>query len=142
MLRVPTIVVLPCLLHGAAAFAIAGRRTPTTVVRSSSVRLEYRTMAGLIQIEQDEESVGRALCETLKLEAAIAIAATGRFSFAISGGSMLKMLSNLADDASVEWEKCSMYFVSHRCVPLSSDGATASVRGGPRSPRAPPTRSV
>ena len=56
-----------------------------------------------------------------------AVAARGAFSFAISGGSMLKMLSNLrADDRRVDWSKCTMGFVSHRCLPLDADGATTA----------------
>jgi 6-phosphogluconolactonase len=112
--------------------AVTGFATPPQVATGqtqprapSSIRMqEYRTMAGIVQVEPDEESVGRALCEMLKLEAAIGVAATGKFTFAISGGSMLGMLSQLADDDSVEWSKCVMGFVSHRCVPNDDDGAT------------------
>ena len=81
-------------------------------------------MAGLVQVEKDEEAVGGALCELLKLESAIGIAAKGKFTFAISGGSMLKMLSLLDGDDGIEWSKCVMAFVSHRCVPNNDDGAT------------------
>lgn len=81
-------------------------------------------MAGLVQVEKDEEAVGRALCELLKLESAIGIAAKGKFTFAISGGSMLKMLSQLDGDDGIEWSKCVMAFVSHRCVPNDDEGAT------------------
>lgn len=81
-------------------------------------------MAGIVQVEQDEASVGRALCDILKLEAAIGVAAKDKFTFAISGGSMLGMLSHLADDDSIDWSKCVMGFVSHRCVPNDDDGAT------------------
>ena len=84
----------------------------------------YRTLAGLMKVEPDEESVGRELCEMLKLEAMIGVAASGKFTFAISGGSMLKMLSDLADDDSIEWSKCTMAFVSHRCLPLDDEGST------------------
>ena len=92
---------------------------------TSSIRAqEYRTMAGIVQVEQDEASVGRALCDILKLEAAIGVAAKDKFTFAISGGSMLGMLSHLADDDSTDWSKCVMGFVSHRCVPNDDDGAT------------------
>ena len=57
-----------------------------------------------IRVEADEASVGVALCEMLVAEYERAVAARGAFSFAISGGSMLKMLSNLrADDRRVDW---------------------------------------
>ena len=45
-----------------------------------------------VRVEKDEESVGRALCAILEQECAAALASRGSFSFAISGGSMLKML--------------------------------------------------
>ena len=80
-----------------------------------------------IRVEADEASVGVALCEMLVAEYERAVAARGTFSFAISGGSMLKMLSNLrADDRRVDWSKCTMGFVSHRCLPLDADGSTTA----------------
>jgi len=52
----------------------------------------------------------------------------GHFYFAISGGSMLQMLSNLAVNPAMEsmvpWGSCTMAFVSHRAVPLDDQGAT------------------
>jgi 6-phosphogluconolactonase len=77
-----------------------------------------------VQVEADEDAVGRALCAIIERESAAAIAARGAFAFGISGGSMLKMLSNLAGESSVDWARSTMAFVSHRCVPLDSDGAT------------------
>ena len=80
-----------------------------------------------IRVEADEASVGVALCEMLVAEYESAVAARGAFTFAISGGSMLKMLSNLrADDRRVDWSKCTMGFVSHRCLPLDADGSTTA----------------
>ena len=87
----------------------------------------YRTDEGLVRVEPDEEGVGRALCERLKLEATIGCTIGAlenrKFSFAISGGSMLQMLSYLEED-DIEWDKCVMGFVSHRCVPLDDEGST------------------
>ncbi|KAJ1479238.1 glucosamine-6-phosphate isomerases/6-phosphogluconolactonase-domain-containing protein [Baffinella frigidus] len=80
--------------------------------------------APTVRVEEDEESVGRALCAILEAECASALASRGSFSFAISGGSMLKMLSNLGGESVVASDKCTMAFVSHRCVPLDDDGAT------------------
>lgn len=75
-------------------------------------------------IEQDEASVGKKLCSILEENYAAAVASKGSFFFSISGGSMLKMLSYLEGKSSIDWGKCTMGFVSHRAVPLDSDGAT------------------
>jgi len=75
-------------------------------------------------IEQDEVGVGKKLCSILEEHHAAAVARKGSFSFAISGGSMLKMLSHLDGKSTIDWGKCTMGFVSHRAVALDSDGAT------------------
>ena len=112
------------------ALKIVHNRCSTTAARApaASIVMEgppvYRTLAGLMKVEPNEEAVGQELCEMLKLEAMIGIAASGKFTFAISGGSMLKMLSNLSAEDSIDWSKCVMGFVSHRCLPLDDDGAT------------------
>ena len=76
-------------------------------------------------IEEDEKNVGIKLCHILESEFHKAVAAKGSFTFCISGGSMLKMLSHLnGQGSSIDWSKSTMGFVSHRCVPLDDDGAT------------------
>ena len=79
-------------------------------------------------IAKDEDSVGMTLCAVLQAQAIQTCEEKGHFYFAISGGSMLNMLSNLAVnpaiDSMVPWDACTMGFVSHRAVPLDDDGAT------------------
>ena len=87
-------------------------------------RLAPCSAAPLVDVQPSEESVGFELCDVVVREYKKAVKAEGRFSFAISGGSMLKMLSNLEGETAVDWSKCVMGFVSHRCVTLDSDGAT------------------
>ena len=84
-----------------------------------------RLSMGLI-VEKDEMSVGVALCKILETEYQRSILRKGSFAFSISGGSMLKMLSNLRDVSNngIDWSKCTMGFVSHRCVGLEDDAAT------------------
>ena len=77
-----------------------------------------------IQIEDSEAGVGRALCDLIVTEYEACVASKGSFSFAISGGSMLKMLGLLDGSDALDWSKCTMGFVSHRCLPLDDDGAT------------------
>ena len=76
-------------------------------------------------IAKDEDSVGMTLCAVLQAQAIQTCEEKGHFYFAISGGSMLNMLSNLAVnpaiDSMVPWDACTMGFVSHRAVPLDDD---------------------
>ena len=60
-------------------------------------------MIASVRIEKDEKSVGLALCSILKEEYGKAISAKSKFSFCISGGSMLKMLSNLDGSSDIDW---------------------------------------
>ena len=81
-----------------------------------------------VRVETDEAAVGIALCDIVEAAyaeyAASPRAEERRFTFLISGGSMLKMLTHLKEGSSVDWSRCTMGFVSHRCVPLDSDGST------------------
>lgn len=87
-------------------------------------RLPAMSAAPKLRVERDPEAVGLALCQILAEEYKKNADVRGSFSFAISGGSMIKMLRQLRDTESVDWSKCTMAFVSHRCVPLDDDGAT------------------
>lgn len=53
--------------------------------------------------------------------AADAISSRGSFAFAVPGGSVLKMLSSL----SLEWPKCTVAFVNHKCVGASDASSTS-----------------
>lgn len=113
-----------------ASFSMMFILLPTISERYASLTTHCRAPAAraslqpTVRIEADEEAVGRALCSIVCSEYDKAVAESGKFSFAISGGSMLKMLAYLADEDRVDWSKCTMAFVSHRCVPLDADGAT------------------
>lgn len=94
------------------------------ISRNQPKRCEsFRTIMSL-KIEKDEKSVGIALCSILEQEYQKSIATKQSFSFSISGGSMLKMLSHLDGKSTIDWSRCTMGFVSHRCVPLDDDAAT------------------
>ena len=64
--------------------------------------------ASQVIVEADEESVGLALCGILEAEYKKAVSNKGQFVFCISGGSMLKMLSSLAGDSTIDWSRCTM----------------------------------
>lgn len=93
--------------------------------------LDFNNMDGppYYLIEENEEHAGRLLCDILVNNYKIAYAAGRRFTFAISGGSMLEMLSHLEnwrlyDENSIDWSKCTMAFATHRCVPLDDEDST------------------
>eukprot|EP00588_Corethron_pennatum_P017127 CAMPEP_0194304646 /NCGR_PEP_ID=MMETSP0171-20130528/2339_1 /TAXON_ID=218684 /ORGANISM="Corethron pennatum, Strain L29A3" /LENGTH=302 /DNA_ID=CAMNT_0039055985 /DNA_START=31 /DNA_END=939 /DNA_ORIENTATION=+ len=99
--------------------------TPRRPISAANLhRASSLSSSSSVRIEADEPSVGVALCEIIRDACQESVTEKGAFSFAISGGSMLKMLANLADAEDVPWNKCSMAFVSHRCVPLDDAGAT------------------
>ena len=89
--------------------------------RAGGVLLTMRAL----QIEKDEKAVGAALCRILETEYKATLA-TGkeRFCFGISGGSMLKMLANLQQSPEMDMSKCTMVFISHRCVALDDESST------------------
>uniref|UniRef100_A0A7S0J8R2 Glucosamine/galactosamine-6-phosphate isomerase domain-containing protein n=1 Tax=Calcidiscus leptoporus TaxID=127549 RepID=A0A7S0J8R2_9EUKA len=76
-----------------------------------------------VHVEPDAAAVSRALCAKLVDTYRAAVASKGSFSFAISSGSTLDMLSALRNDVRVDWSKCFMGFVSSRCLPLDGEGA-------------------
>ena len=109
------------LISGTVEPNLSTFRPATTVCRGLPFELR---MSAKVIIEKDEASVGKRLCRILEQEHAKAISEKDHFFFSISGGSMLKMLSHLQGKSSINWRKCTMGFVSHRAVPLDSDGAT------------------
>ena len=120
-MRLTLVALIPHL--AGSSFVVPPPRAPA--LRTARPLLSASTQPSVL-IEADEPSVGAALCTILRSEYEQAIAEKGSFVFCISGGSMLKMLAQLADDRStgIDWSRCTMGFVSHRCVPLDADGAT------------------
>ena len=112
----------------AAVGACAARRARAG--KAGRVSVSARTRAPVmrttptVRVEADPDAVGRALCDILVQEYEKSVAEKGCFSFAIAGGSMIKMLSYLGGESVVDWSKCTMGFVNHRCVPLDADGST------------------
>jgi len=73
----------------------------------------------------DADAVALALCEQVKQSASQAIAERGAFALAIPGGSILKMLASGSSVLSaVDWSKCVMAYVNHKCVPNNDAAAT------------------
>lgn len=79
-------------------------------------------------VEPDIDAVSLKLCTEVAEAAEKAIAERGAFALAIPGGSILKMLAIGSQEggplASVDWSKCTMAYVNHKCVP--NDDALAT----------------
>jgi 6-phosphogluconolactonase len=73
---------------------------------------------------KDAEHVGASLCTDIANKAEVKIMKTGKFTIAVPGGSVLKLLEGLKKHAEVDWSKCSLFYVNHKCVPLDSASAT------------------
>eukprot|EP00282_Hemiselmis_andersenii_P030382 CAMPEP_0169460576 /NCGR_PEP_ID=MMETSP1042-20121227/18566_1 /TAXON_ID=464988 /ORGANISM="Hemiselmis andersenii, Strain CCMP1180" /LENGTH=320 /DNA_ID=CAMNT_0009573087 /DNA_START=39 /DNA_END=1001 /DNA_ORIENTATION=- len=119
---------------GAAGFVPAPLSPLSTSVvsaaRASGGRMGLRggAASGLrmadIKICKDVDSVGKALCEVVEESAKKAMEEKGHFAFTIPGGSILKMLSGLKGDSSIDWSKATMAWVNHRAVPLDDETST------------------
>ncbi len=56
-----------------------------------------------------------------------AIRIRGTFSIALSGGSLPAMLSGLANNTNIEWDKWLVFFADERFVPLDSPDSNFQV---------------
>ena len=98
--------------------------TPKTESTDKARHENAESLPTNLIIEKDEKAVGIKLCDILQEEYRKAVTIKGTFCFGISGGSMLKMLENLDQCESIDFKKCTMIFVSHRCLSLDDDGST------------------
>lgn len=78
-----------------------------------------------VLVYSNPETLGSALCRDIKEAAATAIQKQGAFYLAVPGGSVLKLLSGLTEYAdSLDWSKFFLYYVNHKCVPMTDASAT------------------
>lgn len=80
-----------------------------------------------IAIYPTSKDLGAKLCTDIKTAAALAISEKGAFYLAVPGGSALKLLSglkNAANGPSVDWTKVFVFYVNHKCVPMTDPSAT------------------
>ena len=65
------------------------------------------------------DHVSKAVAKYVASKAAACIAETGRFTVALSGGSLPKLLATyLKEDSTVDWTKWYVFFADERVVPL------------------------
>lgn len=74
-----------------------------------------------------KEAVASALCRDVLAVGAAAIASRGKFTLAVPGGSVLKMLGHLQaqpDKDAIDWSKVFLYYVNHKIVPGDDPSST------------------
>ncbi|DBA03178.1 TPA: hypothetical protein N0F65_003898 [Lagenidium giganteum] len=76
-----------------------------------------------LHIQPDSEAVGRAVGQLVHRVSKESIAKNGRFTLALSGGSLPKILNKglQAIQGDVEFSKWHVYFADERCVSLDND---------------------
>lgn len=76
-----------------------------------------------LHISSDKQQLGRAAAEYVARLSAQAVAQQGRFTMALSGGSLPKLLSpalvNPPLNTKIEWAAWHVFFADERCVPLT-----------------------
>lgn len=73
------------------------------------------------------KDLGEKLCFDIKTAASQAIQEKDAFYLAVPGGSALKLLSGLTNPDNgpqVAWDKVFLFYVNHKCVPMSDPSAT------------------
>jgi 6-phosphogluconolactonase len=68
--------------------------------------------------QKDGDDVVRALTEYILQAQREAVEKKGRFTVALSGGSLPKMLRGLIGNEGVDWDKWQVYYADERAVPL------------------------
>ena len=82
---------------------------------------------GKINVYKTKDDVALALCTEIIEEAQGAIGSRGKFTIAIPGGSVLKMLSKLCtmpEAKSLDWSKVFLYYVNHKVVAPDDPSST------------------
>lgn len=84
-------------------------------------------LLGPINIYKTSEEVANALCSDVLAAAHSSIASRGKFTIAVPGGSVLKMLSKLKTNPStkeIDWANVFLYYVNHKIVPDTDPTST------------------
>jgi len=78
----------------------------------------FCSMSARAVVFPDKERMISPLANFIVERQKIAISTSGRFTIALSGGSLPQMLTGLISIPDVEWDKWFVFFVDERCVPL------------------------
>lgn len=79
-----------------------------------------------VLVYENSDRLATALCDHIVALATREIELKGSFHFAVPGGSVLKLLKSLKDQKYdiLDWSKCHMFYVNHKCLPDSDPSAT------------------
>ena len=93
---------------------------------ASPIRLEMK-VDSKINVYKTKEDAAHALCLDIIEEGTAAIASRQKFTLAIPGGSVLKMLSKLTtmpEAKTLDWTKVFLYYVNHKVVAPDDPSST------------------
>lgn len=77
-----------------------------------------------VSVYPTAERCASSLCAHVLAEAQSAIAERGVFVLAVPGGSVLKLLAGLRDNATVDWSRVVLLYANHKAVALEAENAT------------------
>ena len=80
-----------------------------------------------VNVYKTKDDVALALCTDLIEAGTAAIASRQKFTLAVPGGSVLKMLSKLCsmpEAKNLDWSKVFLYYVNHKIVPADDPSST------------------
>jgi len=72
-------------------------------------------------IAENSAGIGERVAEALSALSIAAVEERGRFTIALSGGSMPKLLAAMINQSSIPWAQWHVFFVDERCVALDDD---------------------
>ncbi|CAI5936435.1 unnamed protein product [Closterium sp. NIES-64] len=88
----------------------------------TAIPLSWRESSGELRVHESADDISRGLADVIVRASEAAIAAHGSFSIAISGGSVVKCLGQLAHPdiaARCDWSRWHVFWVDERAVPLT-----------------------
>ncbi|CAI5482531.1 unnamed protein product [Closterium sp. Yama58-4] len=88
----------------------------------TAIPLSWRESSGELRVHESADDISRGLADVIVRASEAAIASHGAFTIAISGGSVVKCLGQLAHPdvaARCDWSRWHVFWVDERAVPLT-----------------------
>jgi 6-phosphogluconolactonase/glucosamine-6-phosphate isomerase/deaminase len=92
----------------------------------SFIAIAHTLVVPSVKVFKTVESLSQGLCEDFISACQTSLAEKNSFHCAVPGGSVLKMLAGLKafGTSDIDWSKVNLFYVNHKCVPLSDSSAT------------------